>query len=142
MRMQELALLLVAVMVMAHRLEAGQHAVSNTRGIPQANSSSLQGDRVRRDVVCPTSEYRPTGKDYCCNECPAGFYKRSDCEGMNLRTECAECQPGTFTAYRNHVSRCRACQQCDSDPSHPPKLKPSRSNLPTCDSPAIPGLTS
>ncbi|XP_067836023.1 tumor necrosis factor receptor superfamily member 1A-like [Heptranchias perlo] len=71
--------------------------------------------RVRRGLSCSNkSEYQPRGKDYCCNKCTRGHYKRADCSGPRMRTFCEECKEGTYLKLENYEKKCRSCRVCDA----------------------------
>ncbi|XP_062895779.1 tumor necrosis factor receptor superfamily member 1A-like [Mobula hypostoma] len=87
-------------------------SVISARG-PHLKVRSKRFVRARVNNNCSTSEYVPSGKNYCCNKCTRGHYVRNVCGGAGLRTDCAQCRNGTFLAAENSLSKCKACTVCD-----------------------------
>ncbi|XP_072106687.1 tumor necrosis factor receptor superfamily member 1A-like, partial [Mobula birostris] len=87
-------------------------SVISARG-PHLKVRSKRFVRARVNNNCSTSEYVPSGKNYCCNKCTRGHYVRKVCGGAGLRTDCAQCRNGTFLAAENSLSKCKACTVCD-----------------------------
>ncbi|XP_034001567.1 tumor necrosis factor receptor superfamily member 5 isoform X1 [Trematomus bernacchii] len=53
----------------------------------------------------------------CCDRCPAGQYKRTDCDS-NKKTICAQCASGYYTATINYLPKCRKCMDCSEVNNH------------------------
>ncbi|XP_063734450.1 tumor necrosis factor receptor superfamily member 5 isoform X2 [Eleginops maclovinus] len=56
----------------------------------------------------------------CCDQCPAGQYMLSDCDGKK-KTVCAKCVNG-YTATKNYLPTCLECKSC-SLVNHQQKVK-------------------
>ncbi|RVE62749.1 hypothetical protein OJAV_G00161250 [Oryzias javanicus] len=63
-------------------------------------------------MSCSTEDlYNNNG--ICCDRCSAGYYVQTECS-KNQTTKCAVCHHGTYTATKNHLSRCHVCKTCSS----------------------------
>ncbi|KAK7899579.1 hypothetical protein WMY93_020432 [Mugilogobius chulae] len=71
-------------------------------------------NRTRRTTHCNADlEYRHG--DVCCQNCPAGTHLKSPCSKPSGRSECEECDLGTFTELGNGLKKCLSCSLCRPD---------------------------
>ncbi|KAI1890809.1 hypothetical protein AGOR_G00157440 [Albula goreensis] len=50
----------------------------------------------------------------CCEYCPPGHFVKEDCS-LQKQTECAPCEPGTFSAVSDNENACKQCKTCQHD---------------------------
>ncbi|XP_053281780.1 tumor necrosis factor receptor superfamily member 1A [Pleuronectes platessa] len=51
----------------------------------------------------------------CYSKCPAGSYKKKDCDNRTGYNECQECVKGTYTVIGNTRTKCLRCGSCRRD---------------------------
>ncbi|XP_029370305.1 tumor necrosis factor receptor superfamily member 11B-like isoform X2 [Echeneis naucrates] len=52
-----------------------------------------------------------TGQQLTCDRCPPGTFMRARCTATS-RSDCAPCQPGSFTEMWNYIGKCLRCGVC------------------------------
>ncbi|XP_074153206.1 tumor necrosis factor receptor superfamily member 6 isoform X2 [Sminthopsis crassicaudata] len=69
---------------------------------------------TKREVTCPKSQH-PVG-DICCQLCPPGTKKVSDCKEAGGQPQCTGCIPGEdYTDQPHYHNQCLRCGLCDKE---------------------------
>ncbi|XP_051924254.1 hematopoietic death receptor isoform X2 [Hippocampus zosterae] len=85
---------------------------ASTATFPPGGQDS-QSIWTRQEAVCRDGQYW-NGK-FCCLNCPAGTYLKSDCTAPGEKGQCEKCADETYTQHANHLSQCIACTKCGPD---------------------------
>nr|CCQ71731.1 tumor necrosis factor receptor 1 [Channa striata] len=72
------------------------------------------GSRKQRDLFCRSDQEYPHN-NICCLKCPAGTYATLACTISGGRSQCEDCDYGTYTEHANGLHQCFKCTQCRSD---------------------------
>ncbi|KAK2902529.1 hematopoietic death receptor isoform X1 [Channa argus] len=72
------------------------------------------GSRTQRDVHC-SADLEYWHNNICCLNCPAGTHVKLACTSLEKKSQCEDCDYGTYTEHANGLPQCFKCTQCRSD---------------------------
>ncbi|XP_037660366.1 tumor necrosis factor receptor superfamily member 6 [Choloepus didactylus] len=95
---------------------AGLLSKSDKAQVTDVNSqgSKFRWNVTKSDTMCSEGLHR--GGQFCCQPCPRGTRKDTDCTVDGGKPNCVSCQEGEeYTDKDHYSSKCRRCSFCDGE---------------------------
>ncbi|XP_074195518.1 tumor necrosis factor receptor superfamily member 6 isoform X2 [Rhinolophus sinicus] len=108
--MSRIGILLALVLTFTARLLSKGDAAQVTAASPEV--LKLHKNITKRESECPKGQHREG--EFCCQPCPPGTRKASDCSTEGGKLVCEPCPEGEeYTDSKHYSSECRRCSHCD-----------------------------
>ncbi|KAF6317190.1 Fas cell surface death receptor [Rhinolophus ferrumequinum] len=108
--MSRIGILLALILTFIARLLSNGDNAQVTAVSPEV--LKLHKNITKRESECPKGQHREG--EFCCQPCPPGTRKATDCTTEGGKLVCEPCTEGEeYTDSEHYSSECRRCSHCD-----------------------------